>query len=76
MVLLNCNWRPCWWVQMETYLRIWSTHGDTQVRTYYYIRKRCGLGLHLFLMRVRGRELLGLGGDEFVTLSVDVDDLY
>ena len=57
-------------------VRIRDTHGDTQGRTYYYIRKRCGLGLHLFLMRVRGWELLGLGGDEFVTLSVDVDDLY
>jgi hypothetical protein len=57
-------------------VRIRDTHGDTQVRTYYYKGKRCGLGLHLFLIRVRGRELLGLGGDEFVTLSVDVDDLY
>ena len=29
MVLLNCSWEPCWCVQLETFLRIRSTHGET-----------------------------------------------
>ena len=53
-----------------------GTGNNMVVLLYKKERGTPGRGAPLSYTRVRVRGLLGLGNDELVTLSVDIDDLY